>query len=358
MAAAGTIDVEAGKEQQCGPTGQQCGPQEQQCGPCGPCVSAKDAKGAGGACVMAGGFCIPADAAKEFMPFTDSEPEEAVESERVLLARALAAEAIGTGIIILVGCGSVCSTFSGAYGGIWQVAIVWGIGVALAIYSTADISGAHLNPAITLAFQLVRPQAHGMTIKKSLLYVVAQFAGAIAAAALNLAIYSDTISAFERNNNIIRGEPNSILTASAFGEYFPNPGLTKEYGGAHYQMGDVSVAKALFVEAWGTFLLAFVIFGITNGHNKVGLGAGVPFMIGMTVSINLALYAPITQAGWNPARDFGPRLVAAMAGWGKVAIPGPRNGFWIYIVGPCIGGPLGASLAELLLWRRRPQKAA
>jgi len=321
------------------------------------CVSL-DATGKGGSCVDVRGVCLPVEMAKQLLTTSaetpDSDPEE---SERVKLARALAAEAIGTAMIVLIGCGSVCSTLSDAYQGIWQVAIVWGFGVALAIYSTADISGAHLNPAITLAFYLVRPGAHGMTVKKSLLYVAAQFAGAIFAACLNLAIFSDTIEAFERRNEIVRGEPKSILSALAFGEYFPNPGLAKRYGGSHYLVEDVTVAKALFVEGWGTFLLAFVIFGLTNRYNKVGLGAGVPFMIGMTVAVNLALYAPITQAGWNPARDFGPRLVAYFAGWGEVAIPGPRNGFWIYIVGPCFGGPLGAVLAELLLWRRYPAKA-
>jgi len=283
---------------------------------------------------------------------------EVVESDRVKLLRALAAEAIGTGMIVLIGCGSVCSTLSGAYVGIWQVAIVWGFGVSLAIYSTADISGAHLNPAITLAFQLIRPQAHGMTWFKSSLYVAAQFLGAILGAIINIAVYSNTIEAYERENGIVRGEPKSILTAAAFGEYFPNPGLSHEFGGGPYNPDDVSVAKALFVEAWGTFLLAFVIFGLTNRHNQVGLGPGVPFFIGATVAVNLALYAPITQAGWNPARDFGPRLVAFFAGWKEVAIPGPKNGFWIYIVGPCMGAPLGAGLAELMLWRRYPAAKA
>lgn len=275
------------------------------------------------------------------------------------LTRALLAEALGTAMIVLFGCGSVCSSLSGAYQGIWQVAIVWGFGVSLAIYSTAEASGAHLNPAITLAFQLVRPQAHGMTPVKCLAYVAAQLCGAIMAGVINLAVYSNTIEAFERKEGIIRGEPNSIKSALAFGEYFPNPGLSKEWGAGPYVQDDVSVGKALLVEAWGTFILAFVIFGITNKHNKA-LGdqarPGIPFMIGATVAVLLALYAPITQAGWNPARDFGPRLVAAMAGWGEVAIPGPRNGFWIYIVGPCLGAPLGAALAELLLWQRRPAK--
>eukprot|EP00443_Scrippsiella_acuminata_P085666 CAMPEP_0115392614 /NCGR_PEP_ID=MMETSP0271-20121206/11312_1 /TAXON_ID=71861 /ORGANISM="Scrippsiella trochoidea, Strain CCMP3099" /LENGTH=366 /DNA_ID=CAMNT_0002816201 /DNA_START=21 /DNA_END=1122 /DNA_ORIENTATION=- len=270
------------------------------------------------------GACYPADNTVQVAQVLELAEEE--ETRAVKFARALLAEAFGTAMIVLFGCGSVCSTLSGAYQGIWQVAIVWGFGVALAIYSTAEASGAHLNPAITLAFQLIRPQAHGMTPLKSLAYVAAQFAGAIVGAIINLAVYSNTIEAFERENGIVRGEPSSIKTAAAFGEYFPNPGLSKEYGGGPYVQDDVSMGKALFVEAWGTFILAFVIFGITNKHNKaLGDAArpGVPFMIGATVAVLLALYAPITQAGWNPARDFGPRLVAAAAGWGKVAIPGP-----------------------------------
>jgi len=281
---------------------------------------------------------------------------EQEDSENVKLMRALLAEAIGTGMIVLFGCGSVCSTLSGAFNGIWQVAVVWGFGVMLAIYCTAEASGAHLNPVVTLAFSLIRPQAHGMTVKKACLYVVAQFAGATLCALINLGIYGSTITAFERSISCKRGDPCSIKSASAFGEYFPNPGLTKEWGGGIYEHSDIGPFYALCVEAWGTFILCFVIFGVTNSKNKVlegygGFRPGVPFVIGFTVAVLLALYAPITQAGWNPARDFGPRLVAFMAGWGEVAIPGPRNGFWIYIVGPCIGGPAGAWLAEFLLWR-------
>jgi len=309
------------------------------------------------ACVDVSGHCVPAAVAHQLLKEADGgdEEEQPQHSEKVLLMRALLAEAIGTGMIVLFGCGSVCSSLSGAYKGIWQVAIVWGFGVALAIYSTAEASGAHLNPAVTLAFLLVRPQAHGMTVKKAALYVLAQFAGAILCGAINLCVYGSTIAAFERSIDCQRGDPCSIKSALAFGEYFPNPSLSTEWGDGPYSQDDVTPFYAMCVEAWGTLILSFVIFGITNSNNKVleagGGRPGVPFMIGATVSVLLALYAPITQAGWNPARDFGPRLVAFMAGWGEVAIPGPRNGFWVYIVGPCIGAPIGAALAELLLWR-------
>ncbi|CAK9102775.1 Glycerol uptake facilitator protein (Glycerol diffusion facilitator) [Durusdinium trenchii] len=312
----------------------------------------------GGQCVKVNEVCLPtADIEKfvnEYQALKNQlKPEEKPKSGKEELLRALLAEAIGTGMIVIFGCGSVCASLSGAYQGVWQVAAVWGLGVSLAIYATAGASGAHLNPAITLAFQLVRPKAHGMTWLKSAQYVLAQMLGAMLAGALNLLIYSGTIAAFEREQGIVRGEPRSILSASAFGEYFPNPGLSKEYGSGPHAQEDVSVVHALFTEAWGTFILAFVIFGITNSSNKV-LGSmervGVPFTIGMTVAVLLPLYAPITQAGWNPARDFGPRIIAALGGWGSVAIPGPRNGFWIYIVGPCLGAPFGAALAEKVLW--------
>jgi glycerol uptake facilitator protein len=65
------------------------------------------------------------------------------------------------------------------------------------------------------------------------------------------------------------------------------------------------------------------------------------------VAALISLFAPITQAGWNPARDFGPRLVAFALGWGSIAIPGPGGGFWVYIVGPLIGGALGGLAWEL-----------
>ncbi len=69
-------------------------------------------------------------------------------------------------------------------------------------------------------------------------------------------------------------------------------------------------------------------------------------LVGATVAALIAVFAPVTQAGWNPARDLGPRLVALLAGYGAVALPGPQGGFWIYLVGPLLGGPLGGLLYE------------
>merc|ERR1712216_419969 len=141
----------------------------------------------------------------------------------------------------------------------------------------------------------------------------------------------------------------------AFGMYFPNPINSKEWGNGPYTQEDVSPFYALCIEAWATAVLCFFIMALTNDGNKA-LGdrakLGAPFMIGFLVCVLLMLYAPITMTGMNPVHDFCPRLVSWMAGWGSVALPGPRNDFWVYLVGPMIGGPAGAWFGELLLWRR------
>jgi glycerol uptake facilitator-like aquaporin len=113
----------------------------------------------------------------------------------------------------------------------------------------------------------------------------------------------------------------------------------------------VSPLAAAGVEALGTAVLVFMIFALTDRRNGAGPGALAPFLIGFTVAVLISVFAPITQAGWNPARDLGPRLVAFAAGWGEVAIPGPRNGFWVYIVGPLLGAPIGALLHDRVVRR-------
>ena len=74
-----------------------------------------------------------------------------------------------------------------------------------------------------------------------------------------------------------------------------------------------------------------------------------PILIGLTLTLLITLFGALTQAGWNPARDFGPRLVAYFAGWDSIAIPGPNGAFWIYILGPIIGAPIGGLIYQKIL---------
>ena len=267
---------------------------------------------------------------------------------RLELLGACFAEMWGTAVIVLFGCGSVCSAlYVESQIDLFGIAAVWGLGVALAVYCSANISGAHLNPAVSLAFAIYRPKAFPW--RRLPWFVLFQMLGGVLGGAVNLAIYGPAIRRFEAKQGLVRGTMPSHLSAMAFGEYFPNPGLVQA---GLLEPDEISVFGALCVEAWGTFILMVVILSvIPEGeamllHTSRGL---IPLIIGATVTCNLFVYAPWTQAGWNPARDFGPRLVTYMAGWGAAAIPGPRNGFWIYIVGPCIGTVLGGAFHDFCL---------
>jgi len=244
-------------------------------------------------------------------------------------------EFIGTFLLVLFGCGSVAVTilFS-AHVGLFQVAMIWGLGVTVAIYATRHLSCAHLNPAVSIAMVIGRR----MSLSKLPVYLIAQFVGAFAAAALLYLLFADSITQYESINNIVRGTPASVKTAMMFGEFYPNPGAGLA--------AVVTPFTAFLAEAVGTFVLVTLIFSLTEGCN---LGrpddALAPFFIGLTVTIIISILAPLTQAGLNPARDLSPRIFSMLAGWGKAALPDQSLGFLtIYCLGPIVGGSL-ASLA-------------
>lgn len=108
----------------------------------------------------------------------------------------------------------------------------------------------------------------------------------------------------------------------------------------------VTTAVAFLAEALGTGILGFVIFALTNAKNSVMQSGFVPPIIGLTVGSLIAVIAPLTQAGFNPARDFGPRVVAFLAGWKTVAF----QGWWVYVVAPIVGAATGAFIADKVLY--------
>lgn len=250
------------------------------------------------------------------------------------------AEFWGTLFIVVFGVGSVnTAVIVGAHNDLWHIAMIWGFGVGLAIYSTATMSGAHLNPAVTFALTIFK----GFPVWKVGYYWFAQMAGGVVGGAMNFLIFHTYIARVEDRDGISRGGDSSENVAMVFGEYFPAPDWTKGQHDPDTAHHVISPFGAFCVEAWGTGILMFMILALTDDKQKVLVKKELaPFLIGFTVAVLIGVYAPLTQAGWNPARDFGPRLVACMAGWGKAAIPGPRNGFWVYILGPMVGAPLGA----------------
>lgn len=137
--------------------------------------------------------------------------------------------------------------------GLFQIAIIWGIGVSLAIYATRHLSSAHLNPAVSLAMVTSKR----MSVKKLPVYLTAQFLGAFFAGLLLYMLFEPSIIAFENTYNIIRGTAESIQSAKMFGEYYQQPGSSAV----------VSMPLAMGAEALGTFLLVLLIFFLTENSN-------------------------------------------------------------------------------------------
>jgi glycerol uptake facilitator protein len=271
-----------------------------------------------------------------------------------LPARCLA-EVVGTFLLVFFGCGAVhVAILTGELAGLWQVAVVWGVAIMVAIYVVGAVSGAHINPAITLSLALWG--RFGWRDVGS--YIVSQFVGAFAAAALLFFLFNPFLTEKERVKQVVRGQPGSEITAMCYGEYFPNPGRmangTEAYERKEHERlnGLVSEPAAITAEIFGTFVLALVVFAVTDPRNVAApLGRLAPVFIGLTVSALIAVIAPLTQACFNPARDFGPRVFAFFAGWGEIALPGPRGlgTFTVYLMAPIVGAILGGGFYRHLI---------
>jgi glycerol uptake facilitator protein len=243
----------------------------------------------------------------------------------------LAAEFAGTMILILFGVGVVAQVAAAGIGDHDSIAWAWGLGVTLGVYVAGRISGAHLNPAVTIALAVFK----GFSWRKVLPYSLAQFLGAFVAALL------------------VRWNYTEVLHAA-------DPGLTIKTQGV---FSTLPGNGALPVTEWGAFrdqiigtaILLFLILAVTDAANSAPVANLAPFIVGLiVVAIGMAWG---TDAGYaiNPARDFGPRLASFFTGYGGAFRD--QTGylyFWIPIVAPVIGGVIGAGLYKVLIGRFLP----
>jgi len=220
--------------------------------------------------------------------------------ERPDLLRRACAEWLAAFALVFAGCGAIVTdaTRDGALG-TTGVAVVFGLVVMAMIYATGHLSGAHINPAVTIAFTLTRH----FPVGDALAYVVAQLTGAAAGALLLLAAWSDA--------------------PAALGATVPS----------------IGVGTALMYETVLTALLMFVIVAVATDTRAVGAGAAIA--IGGTVALDALFGGPLTGASMNPARSFGPALAA-----------GEWRDFWVFVLGPIAGAALGAGAYQLI---RTPQ---
>lgn len=250
------------------------------------------------------------------------EEEPPAKSEPSLLAKCCA-EAVGTGIIVHGGCGVVCTTkYANAGMNVFQMAGIWGLSIAIAIFATREISGAHLNPAVSFSLAANK----GFSWSDLGPYVMAQCVGATIAGGLNYLIHHAGIAAFEAKDKLARGTTTATING-AFGMY-PNAALVSPIG-------------AFLAEIWMTALFVFMIFAITDGDGTVPKDAA-PLLIGGAAATMIAIYGPITGCGMNPARDLGPRLITAYVGFQNVA----WTSAWIYTLGPILGAIIGGAFYQ------------
>ena len=211
--------------------------------------------------------------------------------------RATLAELLATLLFVFVGAGTVVVT--GEMLGeeltaarLLAIALAHGLAIALLVTAIANLSGGHINPAVTLGTMLTR----NISVVRGLMYIVAQLAGATVGAALLLVVLPES-------GNL----------------------------GAHALGNGVSVGAGVVVEIILTFLLVFVVFA--TAIDPKGIGNLAPLAIGLAVLVDHLVGVPLTGASMNPARSLGPALLS-----------GEWANHWVYWVGPIVGGALAAVL--------------
>ena len=210
------------------------------------------------------------------------------------LARRALAEALGTFALVFAGCGAIMvDAKTGALGHV-GVAISFGLVIMAMIYAVGHISGAHLNPAVTLAFAVSRH----FPASRVAAYWAAQLAGATAAALVLRASLGDAA----------------------------NVGATVPGG---------SDAQAFLWEAVLSFFLMFVIMAVATDSRAVGEAAAIA--VGATVGLDAMFGGPVTGASMNPARSLGPALAAA-----------DFTSIWVYLTAPLLGAVIAAATYRLL----------
>lgn len=260
----------------------------------------------------------------------------------------LAAEFLGTAVLIAFGDGVVAMAVaalnqSGRGSAIFMASgdwllITWGwaMAVTLGVYVAAGVSGAHLNPAVTLALAVRR----GFPWRKVIPYSLAQIVGAFVGAAIVYLVYHNAIASYEQVHNIIRGQlggpADSTATYSIFAT-FPAPYFN------HSMIGP------LIDQIVGTMFLMMLIVALTDKKNTPPMSNLTPWIVGLVVAAIGMSYGANAGYAINPARDFGPRVLAYLGGWGQVALPGVDGYFWVPIVGPLIGAVVGVVVYDLLI---------
>jgi len=255
------------------------------------------------------------------------------------VSREFLAEFFGTFILIVFGVGVVAQVVlsKSTAGSFLAINITWGLAVMMGCYVSAGVTGAHLNPAVTLALAVRR----NFPWNKVLPYAIAQTAGAFVASAVVYLTYHEALTAFDGGVRQVLGAQG---TAGIWATY-PQPFLSTFPGGVIDQVV-------------GTALLVAVIFGISDSRNSPAPAGVAPVVVGLLVVAIGAAFGFNSGYAINPARDFGPRLFTFVGGWGSEVFRAGNHWWWVPIVAPCAGGVLGGWIYDALIGARFPSHPA
>jgi glycerol uptake facilitator protein len=263
------------------------------------------------------------------------------------------AEVLGTFVLVFLGDSFVAYAVAGNAGfnaGLLGAGFFWGFAVTLAIYTAGAVSGAHLNPAVTLALAWRR----GFPWSKVPGYIGSQVVGAFIAAAGVSFVWNGIIVHYEVAKKIVRGGANGIESGLIYSANWPHPLLVGYTGNAITDQDPWW--RGAGTEIIITALLVITILGIVE--DRIPSAANLaPLSIGIVVAALVGLFAPIEMASLNPARDFGPRVWMLLIGYGSNAIPGPNFNIWVTTLMPLVGGPLGAWVYDIFVHRHLPLMA-
>ena len=248
----------------------------------------------------------------------------------------ITAEFLGTFILILFGNGVVAMVVlfgkgtpgEIVHGGFTNITIGWGLAVTMGCYAAGRISGAHLNPAVTIALAVFR----GFSWRKVTPYILAQVAGAFLAAAV---VFWNYLPAFRA------ADPNLVHTAGVFTTFPAFPEIP---------------TAGLLDQTIGTALLLFMVLALTDERNQPPGANLTPVLVGAVVVAIGVSFGGMHGYAINPARDFGPRLFTVVAGFRNNGLTDGGMVFWVPIVGPIVGALIGAATWEWGIRRFLPQR--
>jgi glycerol uptake facilitator protein len=251
----------------------------------------------------------------------------------------LGAEFLGTFVLIAFGDGVVAMAVAAlnqsgrgtkvfdASGDWLLITFGWAMAVVFGVYVAGGITGAHINPAVTLAFAV----RGDFPWRKLPGYWLAQLLGAFLGAALVLLVYHDAISSYEA--------ANKLPHAATFGIFATGP--------APYFHGNL--IGPLITEIVGTAFLLMFVCALVDRRNLAPKANLTPLLVGFAVLAIGNSYGGNSGYAINPARDFGPRLLAFFAGYGDAALPGPSWYFIVPIIAPLIGGVIGVYVYDFFI---------